>query len=399
MTKNEHGIVFNARTGHNHDGINSAPVSIADGLIELRHLSAELLEYLETYSSGGTNSPDTTGISVVNPPELNWTTASLEPGESATGTLPWVNNAVVNRTYVETTAGATCEIVFYHDGEFTNDKREFKAKDVTNEFLWEGLWAHTDETGSGNIYYKITNTGTITSEFDVTLRSSTMVAASAGIGGTVDDVVPESLANWVKNAFAVSVLLLAFMGWDDTEILAIVAQYDIPWYGGAWISITYQQLILYYSFFIRVQGIAEVVVITSLHVPIKLDGTLCTTPDDIPTAPVTGDTTSFTFTQPARGTVILNESQLVLIQATGVDASHGRVNLNGDIIATAPVVDGHFAVSVPISLIWYLNESGGASYTFDITFPGATTGLAGVAFAWKAQPQHETLLGYLGGGL
>lgn len=196
---NEHNIVFDIKSGHTHDGENSAFVTIPGESIELRHLSPELLEYLEGFVGGGDTAPDATGVSVVNVDDLTFIVNDLAPGESVTGTAAWVKSAMVRFVRVESSEGALCDITFYHSPDFTNEEREFKATDCTNKFLWEGVWAHYDDTGSQNIYYKIENTGNVTSDFTVTLKSGTMSANGTG-GGSSVGVKSVEIYGWSYNA-------------------------------------------------------------------------------------------------------------------------------------------------------------------------------------------------------
>lgn len=216
---NEHSIVFNARTGHNHDGVNSAPISIADGLIELRHLSSQLLDYLNSYSSGGLTAIDNTGVQLATVPDLTFS-VEVDPGDYVTGEEAWVTSALVKYLEIQMEDGDKCAITFYHDSSYANAKREFKAEDCSAGFLWEGVWAHTDDTGSNKVYYKIQNTGTETATFTVVMKSSTMAASSPGLGD-LGEPIPSYVNDAVKQSTVLAIILFSLSG-GSTNLFAQV---------------------------------------------------------------------------------------------------------------------------------------------------------------------------------
>lgn len=246
---NEHAVVFNARTGHNHDGVNSAPIELSAGQVTLDSLSAELLEYLENFLGGGVNNPGGTGQLLANVPDLVFETDGLDPGESVTGTVPWVSDAVVKYLSIGMTESTLCDITFYHTAEFTNEQREFKARDCTANFLWEGVWAHSDNTGSNNVYYKIENTGPVTSSFSVTLKSSTMVATSDSVGGGFDGNPPTELLEAMSSLFQIAVLSFTAAGGSDGQIDDIMTH----WTGGTLEELDIETMS--WQLFIRIMGV------------------------------------------------------------------------------------------------------------------------------------------------
>jgi hypothetical protein len=217
---NENSIAFNARTGHNHDGVNSAPISLAEGIVELRHLSAELLDYLNAYTSGGFTEIDNSGTEFAAVPDLMFTLDELGVGEEVTGEVPWVSQAIVKYLRVSIQEGAMFEITFYHDDSYENSRREFKATECTAEFLWEGLWGHSDETETGKLFYRIKNIGTVASDGFIELKSSTMVANRLGTN-ILDDIIDDNMRQNVSSAMATAYLVFTLAGGSYAQYAVI----------------------------------------------------------------------------------------------------------------------------------------------------------------------------------
>lgn len=182
MTVNESDVVFNAAKGHTHDGEDSALIVIGEGVIELSNLSSDLVDWILD-SISGSSAGSSAGSVVVESgsgsvalPDLTFTTGFLESGESETGSLPWATAALIRSMYIEHSEDTLCDLTFYHTDAYTDQVREFKVIDSTHQFLWEGVWAHTDSNGSGRVHYRVQNTGDSDSSFTVTIKSATMVS-------------------------------------------------------------------------------------------------------------------------------------------------------------------------------------------------------------------------------
>jgi hypothetical protein len=109
-------------------------------------------------------------------PDLEFETAPVAPGAETTGSLPWAQLCFVRFMRVLMTQNTECRVTFYHDSTFADEDREFRAEKVGNKFLWEGAWAHYDDSGEAMLHYKVENTGNTSSSFRITLKSGTMVA-------------------------------------------------------------------------------------------------------------------------------------------------------------------------------------------------------------------------------
>lgn len=161
--------------GHDHDGVNSTPVKLPPGSINMSHLDPSLAEQI-----GGV--PDDNGSdmggSAVPVPDLVIETPSIGAGGSYTGVVEWVNMCAVRFLRILMTVDTECTITFYHRGTFADEDREFRATNCGNKFLWEGAWIHYDEDSSKNVYFKIQNTGNQASNFQITVKSGTMAANS-----------------------------------------------------------------------------------------------------------------------------------------------------------------------------------------------------------------------------
>lgn len=182
MTVHESEVVFNAAKGHTHDGEDSALIHIGDGVIELYNLSPDLVDWILDTINGSTEGAAAGSVSVSTGgsaellPDLNFTTESLAPGESETGSITWATAALVCAVGIDHSDDTLCDLTFYHTDAYTELVKEFKVVDSTDRFLWEGVWAHNDDEGGGKIHYRVQNTGDTESTFSVTLRSATMVA-------------------------------------------------------------------------------------------------------------------------------------------------------------------------------------------------------------------------------
>lgn len=173
----ENKIYHFNRGGHDHDGINSTPVKLLPGSVEMGHLSESVIDLIE--QRGGDGNED--GSSDIIPvPDLVIETGSVAAGGSIQGVIDWTTMCVVRSTRILMTVETECTITFYHKGTFADEDREFRATNCGNKFMWEGPWAHYDEDLQKKIYYKVQNTGTQTSSFQITLKSGTMTANEYG---------------------------------------------------------------------------------------------------------------------------------------------------------------------------------------------------------------------------
>ena len=198
MTVHESDVVFNAAKGHTHDGEDSALVAIGEGVIELSNLSSDLVDWILDYISGSSAGSSSGSVSistdVASPlPDLSFTTGSLEPGESETGSLPWATAALVCSMYVEHSDDTLCDITFYHTDAYTDQVKEFKVVDSTHQFLWEGVWAHTDESSTGKVHYRVKNSGDSSSSFTVKIKSATMVSNRAEDAEPTEPAGPQEI--------------------------------------------------------------------------------------------------------------------------------------------------------------------------------------------------------------
>jgi hypothetical protein len=173
----ERQITFFPNDGHDHDGQNSSPVKLQSGQVELQHLDSALLELiLNGGDSGEGEEGAAEGDGFIPVPDLTIETNTVGAGASVTGTIPWTGVAVVRFMRVFMSTDTECTITFYHLPTFADEDREFRAFRCSNKFLWEGAWVHYDENMSGNLYYKIENTGLAAARFQLILKSGTMVA-------------------------------------------------------------------------------------------------------------------------------------------------------------------------------------------------------------------------------
>jgi hypothetical protein len=168
----EQQIKFVTRGGHDHDGVNSTPVKIGRAAIKPEHLDGSVLAMLQNLL----NTSGIPGLSLSPVPDLGFTTTTVAAGSSVTGIVPWVALCFVRWVRIVMSQDTSCDITFYHKPTFADEDREFRAVNCSNKFLWEGLWAHFDETGGKNIYYKITNTGNTSASFSIELKAGTAIA-------------------------------------------------------------------------------------------------------------------------------------------------------------------------------------------------------------------------------
>lgn len=180
MRVREQEVDYDLIAGHTHDGEDSRPVALVDGQVELRHLSANALEYIADSGLGGISADqpafEPTEINLANVPELEISVPELDPDEEYDGEEYWVNAALVSYISIGFSADTLCEITFYHLDTYDMADREFRAVECTDGFMWEGVWAHIDENSTGKVYFKVKNVGDTAAEFTVTLKSATMVA-------------------------------------------------------------------------------------------------------------------------------------------------------------------------------------------------------------------------------
>lgn len=170
----ERQITFFPANGHNHNGENSSVVELQPGQVGLRHLDEGLLEWLNDVAGGAGEGIGSDGLLPV--PDLEIETNAVGPGASITGSIDWVGIAVVRFCRVVMSVESECTITFYHSATYAEEDREFRAQRCSNRFLWEGPWVHWDEDESNKIHYKITNTGTASTRFNLTLKAGTLVA-------------------------------------------------------------------------------------------------------------------------------------------------------------------------------------------------------------------------------
>lgn len=171
----ERQVTFFKDGGHNHDGENSSPVEILPGAISLFQLNPQLIEWIRSNagSGGGGGSVDT-GVMPV--PDLEFQTPPIAPGASYSDSVPWTGMCFVRFMRVLMTQNTECTITFYHSPTFADEDREFRATRCSNKFLWEGAWAHFDESEEKQIHYRIQNTGNTSSVFKILIKSGTMAA-------------------------------------------------------------------------------------------------------------------------------------------------------------------------------------------------------------------------------
>jgi hypothetical protein len=196
---NEKSMSFDPRAGHNHDGINSAPVHITEKSVGIEHLTDEAIEFLQEGSAGVTGD-GTVIVETDDTEEVESNLAEVEPlyvevtvaaGESETITTSWVSSAIVRTTRLIMSENTEANLTVFHKSTYAEEDKEFKASGVGNGFLWEGLWAHYDEEEGGNAHIKIENTGLVASTFYLTLESATLAANrlvvnSLGVSGEDD---------------------------------------------------------------------------------------------------------------------------------------------------------------------------------------------------------------------
>jgi len=156
---NEREITF-FKDGHNHDGENSAFIAPQPQSIEVEHLAEELVGILFP--------PDTGDVIT----DLVIETEAIMPGAEATGTVSWVNEAVVRFFRVLMSEETECTVTCYHLPTYEEEDKEFKAINCVNRFMWEGVWAHYDEDALNMFYYKVENTGLNTAAFQLTFKAS-----------------------------------------------------------------------------------------------------------------------------------------------------------------------------------------------------------------------------------
>lgn len=172
---NERQISFFAQEGHNHDGVNSTPVELQQGQVKLMHLDGSVLDYMldagiEVSSDG--NAAYTT-LSPVQ--DLTFTTPTIMPGQSYTGSVEWVGMTVVRFVRVVHTADSQCDLTFYHSATYADEDREFRAEGVQQQFLWEGAWVHYDEDATNSVHFRVENTSAVAAAYQITLKAGTMV--------------------------------------------------------------------------------------------------------------------------------------------------------------------------------------------------------------------------------
>lgn len=386
---NEHGVAFNARTGHNHDGVNSAPIALAEGLVELRHLSSELLEYLNDFAGSGIANINT-GFELVAVPDLIFDVENVPSGGYLTGEILWVNQAVVRYLQIESTEGSLCDITFYHDDSFTNEVREFKAQDCTDGFLWEGLWAHSDDSNSSKVYYKIENRSDSERDFTITLKSSTMVANDLGSGG-IEDQVPAIIGVKMGSLFAIVNYVFLLSG-GSVNMFNTIFTY---WMGIApeelGSSVTYSQYINSLAMVAQVQSLCEYARTFGVYEAfgatgtIGIDGTVTIHLD----TPVNSDADTgndLHYVWDLTAPVFFQ----VQIEVTGGSATCYSYQLDTDDprIFTGAVVPSGYGGSQ--NTFGYSTSTDGMDIMFDV--PGATDGTVQCVAAFKKLVPMEGLL-------
>lgn len=171
----ERQFSFFRKGGHNHDGENSTPVELLPGQVGLEHLNEGLVGFIE--SGAGSGSGDSgTGTNLVPVPDLIIETPTIGPGGSYTGQAEWANICAVRFTRVQQSFNTECTLTFYHKGTYADEDREFRARNCSDKFLWEGPWIHYDEDAQKKVYYRIENTGNQSAVFRITLKSGTMAS-------------------------------------------------------------------------------------------------------------------------------------------------------------------------------------------------------------------------------
>lgn len=169
----ERQITFFPSNGHNHNGENSSPVDLVPGQVTWEHLDPALLDLIQNgVGDGGVDSEN----QLVPIPDLEIETNSIGAGASITGSVDWTGIGVIRFTRVVMSAETECTITFYHTASYAEEDREFRARRCGNKFLWEGAWVHYDEDATNKIHYKIENTGSAASRFNITLKAGTLVA-------------------------------------------------------------------------------------------------------------------------------------------------------------------------------------------------------------------------------
>lgn len=169
----ERQLSFFQSGGHNHDGENSSPVEILPGAISLFHLNSGLKDWIINQISddadGGNNN-------VFITPDIEFETPPIAPGGSYSGSVPWVGISVVRFVRILMSVETECNLTFYHIPSYADEDREFRVIGASDKFLWEGAWAHFDESNNKMIHYKVENTGTQSAVFKVQMKSATMAA-------------------------------------------------------------------------------------------------------------------------------------------------------------------------------------------------------------------------------
>lgn len=169
----ERQITFFPSNGHTHNGENSSIVELQPQQIQLSHLDPGVLDYLDSLAGGGDSSTDGDLIPI---PDLEIETNTVGAGASVTGSIPWTGICVVRWMRIVMSVESECTITFYHSATYADEDREFRARRCGTNFLWEGPWVHYDEDESKQIHYKIQNTGTASTRFNITLKAGTLVA-------------------------------------------------------------------------------------------------------------------------------------------------------------------------------------------------------------------------------
>lgn len=244
MTINESDVVFNSRKGHTHDGEDSSLVVIGTGVIDLPNLSSDLVDWILDSSGGAsaqTFSDESSDFSSL--PDLEFTTGSLVAGASETGVLSWASAALVCSTAIEQENSTLCELTFYHTPAFTNDVKEFKAVEATDGFLWEGVWAHTDDAGTGNVYYRVKNSGSTTSSFTVRIKSATMVSNQDTQMTKLQTIREESTNTSLEigdvgNIIKMTAASTVFIPTNEDTPIPVGAKVDILRYGSGAVDIS-----------------------------------------------------------------------------------------------------------------------------------------------------------------